>query len=340
MIQNNAINGGAAPTDTTYAILIATRAQTPGKDAGGMITGNTIQGGDGQVTRGIAAFRSADSMLVSGNFINAGSSTPGAGATNADSWAIEVGAVLVIDANRINDPNKAPTIGTCALLAPCGGIKSDSSLSVIRNNVVYGMKASTSAAIALMQVEGPVRMVQVNGNYLDGAGMTAGNVVATVSAAILLHNNGGQGPDAVVGRIRNDILIGGVATNRYGVYEDQTPGNRAHPEAIEFDDFFFAQATVGQNSALYHLWDGAAAKDLIQPSDVVMSVPTTPPPAQILNQDPLIDYATMELQTKPSFPNDSPMIDVGTATEAPARDFQGVTRPQRNGIDIGHDEAE
>ena len=139
------------------------------------------------------------------------------------------------------------------------------------------------------------------------------------------------GTNAILGRIRNDILVGGNNANRYGVYEEQILAKTAHPDKFDSNDFFFS-TLAGRTDALYHVWNGVAATDLKTTATVSTGVPTNPAPSALLNVDPLVN-ATFHLA------DTSPMINMGTLVVAAAADFDGQNRPQGGSVDIGPDEA-
>ena len=58
---------------------------------------------------------------------------------------------------------------------------------------------------------------------------------------------------------------------------------------------------------------------------------TTPPAANNIAGDPMLD-GTWHLIAG------TPCANTGTATEAPATDFEGGARPTGDAVDIGHDE--
>jgi hypothetical protein len=244
-------------------------------------------------------------MLVSGN-----ASTP---------------SEIVIDSNFINtDP---ALVGNCLNSTFwCGGIETEGATATISNNVVYGMPAAQrSVAVYLGEGEVPFGDVIVNGNTLHGGGTPNNN--QALSAALGCRTT--QGVQSMVGRIRNNILLGGSALNRFGFYEDdQTNSRTCEPLAYENNAIHFSSLATATD-VLHRQWTSAGSQVLI--TDIATLNMLSYAQAN-LEVDPLLDLS-WHIQAG------SPCIDAGSATEAPATDFEGDTRPLGNGIDIGADEA-
>jgi hypothetical protein len=290
------------------------------------VVGNTIRSGAGRRSVGIVAYNAADGTLVANNDITAGNSNGGA------SHGIEVGSTMTIDGNRINVDQAV--VGTC--MAPqqwCAGIMSESSTTVITNNVVFAPKSTRSAAVVLGEFEIPAGAVVVNGNTFNGGGIgpTSSIGARNQSAAIVVTIGPCNtcGFNGFVGRIRNNILDGGLNMERFGILEDPAQGRTMRPELIENNLFWFA-TQAGRTDTLYRqLSAQAAATD--HKTDADVNGVTSPPAASNINADPKLD-ATWHLAAG------SPCIDTGTAVEAPVFDFEGEMRPARTAMDIGHDE--
>jgi hypothetical protein len=328
LIDSNTINGGSS---TTVWIGVSFDRKTGGTaSAIATVSRNTISAGSGATSLGIAANSSAAATLVDNNTIVAGTST-GAGG----SWGIQTSASLTINSNRVNLANGVSSANQCAVTALCGGIASLSSSAIITNNVVFGAHSNLSTAVLLSEAEGTPGPVVLNANYLDGAGSgppPAGGTPTSSSAVWMRICTGAAcGVGAIIGRVRNNILAGGNNASRYGIYEEQIASRTAHPDKLDSNDFFFAVAT-GRTDVLYHLWDGSTGTDLTTLGAITAQVPTSPAPSNLFNLDPGVN-ATFHL------PPGSPLIDKGTATDAPPKDFDNETRPKGAGIDIGPDEA-
>ncbi len=152
-----------------------------------------------------------------------------------------------------------------------------------------------------------------------------------------------------VGKVRNNILLGGINLNRFGVYEDpnqSTAARTVHTEAFENNDIFFLPAR-SSGDVLYRVMSAgqpgtAVLYTTIQTIEQGGSGGTNPSPVPIkggaaasgnLNADPMLD-ATLHLGAS------SPCANTGTATEAPPNDYDSDARPQGSGVDIGHDESQ
>ncbi len=323
LITDNTIQVAFANNNTIGIALEGRPGVPPGAGVAATIVSNIIRGGGAQIWSGIVAWASAAGTLVKGNDITSGSSTA------FGSWAIQVQSKMTIDANRINVDQNA--LGSCTGNNWCGGINSISGTVLITNNVVFGGKGQRSAALMLSEMETPAGTAVVNGNLFDGGGAAAtGGASMSAAIAMRIGSCATCGLRGIVGRIRNNILLGGAGQSRFGVYEDMTPQKTIHPEVLDNNDFFFP-ARAGSNDALYHLWDGSNGSSLTTLAQLA-AVPASSPPANDLNVDPLID-ATFHLSKM------SPVIDKGSGVEAPPRDIDNEARPRGATIDIGPDEA-
>lgn len=310
LIDGNQITGGSAAS-TTSGILFD--AGSPPGSSVAEIVNNTILGGTSAIASyGILAFASASGTVVRNNDINAGTSTS---TGSGQSWAVYVASAMTIDSNRINKDQAS--VGTCSGTAWCGGILVSGTAN-ITNNLILGAKAPKSAAVLFGEFEVPIGTIILNANYLDGGGVGLGT---TFSTAIALQKPALGGSIVITGRIRNNILLGGQNQNRFGIYEDSTPTRTFHPQVVENNDFHFSPLS-GRTDVLYRSYDGTTPTNQ-----------TTLPPQWTGSfvADPLVD-ATFHLTAL------SPCVDTGTATEAPAVDFEGDLRPQGTAIDIGPDE--
>jgi hypothetical protein len=329
LITGNTINGGNGGNNVV-GILFGSRPNLPpGNGVVATVTSNVIRGGGAQGWTGIAAWSSADGTLVQGNQITGGSSTAYA------SWGIQVESRMTIDGNRINLDQAA--VGACAGTGWCGGIASLSATAVVTNNIVFGNKGQRTTAVFLMEAEKPAGSLAVNGNLLDGGGGPApAGASPTMSTAVVLRIGDctSCGFTGFVGRLRNNILLGGQGNIRQGVMEEAPRTRTMHPEALDNNAFFFAPRLVPAlgNDILYRLWNGTTWVPLMTTADIQAQVPSKTPPTNNLQADPMLDATYHIART-------SPLVDKGTATEAPARDFDNETRPKGIGIDIGHDEA-
>jgi len=320
LIHDNVIHAGTSSRVSNGMRMDSVIWPPPAPGAIAEIIGNDIAGGSAERSYGIAAWSTGVGTLIQDNDIAAGDSNNGA------SFGIVIGGTATIDANRVNTDQA--NVATC--MNPgrwCGGIESESATLTLTNNVIYGIQAPRSAAVYLAEAELAVGEVVMNGNTLDGANV-ASSGGGNISTAIALRSTFLNSVNAFVGRIRNNILLGGAALNRFGIYEDDMPSPKTcKPELLENNDIFFVTQSSTTDNA-QRVWDGNAGAMLATVTDVnVQSYAQSN-----FTGDPLLD-ATWHLG------NGSPCIDAGASTEAPATDFEGDARPQGSGIDVGADEA-
>ncbi len=337
LIQNNVIGAGDTPGRSS---AINFNFNSGGERHVAEIVANTITGGTGSSSRAIQGFAMGDGSVVRGNDIFAGD---GRGSTNFNNFHTSFAMIIssepggpsgaiTIDANRINaDPNLT---GNC-LNPPnnffCGGIESEGATAVITNNIVFGMESPRSTGIFLGDGEVPFGEVILNGNTVGGGGFRAGPGGLGLSAALSCRTN--QGTNAFVGNVRNNILLGGLSANRFGFYEQEDFNNNSRtcsPVIYENNDIFFPpQPNATDNAHRRHTGGGnivlhATAADV--DTNETWSMNNIAADCQL---DSTFHIATGTMCT-----------DGGTATEAPAMDFDGEARPKGAGIDIGADEAE
>jgi hypothetical protein len=278
------------------------------------ITNNWIKGGTGQYTRALNAFASAPGTLIQGNEVFAGTQ----GGVNGTSYAVVISGTVTVDSNWINhDPGEVGSCPSPALGAWCGGIESMGSTSIITNNVVYGMSAPKSVGVFIGEGEIPFGDVELNGNTIDGGG--AGNI----SSAIACRTT--QGTNAMIGDVRNNILMGGSGMTSWGFYED----DQIMMRTCEPDNY--------ENNAIYdvdnaHRQWAAGGFAIVLPTVAAVNM-TLMYAANNVDTDCNLD-GTWHLMPG------SPCVDMGTMTEAPPQDFDFEDRPIGAGIDIGADESE
>lgn len=315
-IDGNTISGGESVTNGSLGVYFTSLPGVVGKTYG-LVVRNTINGGKGKNSSGIGFWSSGTGTTFRDNDIQGGEATAGG------SWGIVGNAIALIDGNRINtDPNNKPK---CSAQTWCGGLMSESSTTVIVNNVIYGADATLSTGVRLAEFEQPAGAVILSSNTIDGGGQSSG-----IRSAAIAMEIGAQGKNAIYGRISNNILIAGTgASARYGVYEVKTSGRTAHPELFMNNDLWIPSS--GNNDALYHFWNGANATVETTIAGVNALSSKFGPVSGNISADCLLD-ATWHLGTG------SLCIDAGIKTDAPALDFEGDTRPGGAGYDIGADE--
>jgi len=313
-IYGNEIVGGRAAGMSAGLVLSGAGAERV------LVAGNTIRGGDGARSVGLLATNTIDGSVVEHNEITSGNASVGA------SDGLVVSSALVIDANRINTDRA--NVGTCAsTTAFCSGITSLSATATITNNVILGANGARTAGVVLAEVERPGGEIVVNSNLLDGGGASA---TAGTSAALVVSIGACTtcGFTGVVGRVRNNVLVGGSSQERFGILENpQAQGQTIRPEVIENNDIWFAGGAQASDILYRRVLATGEAADFATVD--LMNDLALPSAAANLAVNPLYD-ATWHAMTG------SPCANAGTATDAPARD---IDNQLRTGItDIGPDE--
>jgi hypothetical protein len=286
---------------------------------------NTIRGGAGRISTGITAWGSSSALLVEENDVVAGNSTE-------RSFGIMIGGEGTINANLVNVTASAPS---CSVTNNwCGGLESESATITVTNNVIRGVNGLRSAGVILREAEVPAGRVILNSNTIDGTGLAA-SVGGSASAALVLWIGTCTtcGFNGRVGEIRNNILVGGSAESRFGIFEDPSATRTQHPVALENNLFFVTRSGSGTGS-LYRLMASNGMQTLLTTEAEVNALGATImglPVSGNLAGDPLLD-ASSHLGTG------SPAIGQATATDAPSTDMDGERRPQ-GARDIGADEV-
>ncbi|MBK7585580.1 MAG: putative metal-binding motif-containing protein [Myxococcales bacterium] len=320
LIDGNEITGGQA-TQAAAAVIM----ESPGTTAKAFaeIVRNKITGGTGGSAAGVTTWASGAGTRIENNDIFAGVAN-----TNS-AFGVSGGGTFLLNANRINVGGTS----SCAAASTsyCGGVDSESSNATITNNVIFGINAGRSVGIRLMEAEVPAGVAIINGNTIDGGGPTA-SAANSRSAAIVvgIGTCNTCGFKGINGRIRNNILLGGKAAARFGLYEDAPTGKQAHPEALQ-NNFFFNGPPAGAGDGLYRFFNGSA-QTLITAIAGVNGITQITSNGSNQAADPKVDN-TFHLN------NSSPCINAGTINESPPKDLDGENRPKGSAIDVGADEA-
>ena len=317
-LAHNVVTGGSITGNkTSYGIAIPALGSGPGP----LIADNLISGGSGNSTAGITAFGTGSGTVVFRNDIRAGTAS-GTGSA----WGLLLGGIVQVDSNRINT---AASSGACISVsgAWCGGISTFSAAADITNNVVLGLPAQRSAAILAGEFEIPAPALRLNSNYLDGGGFAV-LTASTSSAAVFLTSGtcSSCSVNAVIGKLRNNVLRGGTNQFRFGVLEVPPVGKTVHPEALRANNFFFPPLS-GRIDVLYRYVGGNGETNYTTMSEVNMLLFAS---GNFL-ADCLFD-ATFHLGAG------SPCINAGNSIEAPPLDFDGEARPNGGLFDVGPDE--
>lgn len=323
VIENNEITGGPA-IGLSAAISLDSVQGVPSLAA---VTSNVLRGGSARRSDGLAAFGAAAGTVIANNDITAGNSS------NGSSNGIETTSPMTVAGNRINVD--AQTVGVCTQTSVwCAGIASYSAKLTIINNVIYGPRGVRSAAVVLTELETPAGDIVLSSNYLHGGGSGAvpGGLMRSESAGLVVSigpcNNCGL--KGVVGRVRNNIIDGGFNLNRYGVREDPTQQRTARPAVFDANDIVFSAMLQNRTDVLYRQVASSGT-----PTDIkllsFLNQMMAPPASFNVSADPQLD-ATWHQAAQ------SPCINAGVPTDAPALDFDGDPRPSAGGFDIGPDE--
>jgi Putative metal-binding motif len=321
LVTNDEITSGSSG-NSSIALLFDTATNPTSGTSVAEVRNSTIKsGGAAGSSNGIAAWTSGTGTLVENNDISSGNTTG-----NGTSFGVAVGAIMALNANRINVGGSA----TCQTTSNyCGGIVSQSSNAVITNNVIGGLPTPWSAGVVLAEAEKPAGLVIMNGNtVVAGGSANSARSAALVSRIGTCSTCGFAG---VNGHVRNNILVGGQGTKRYVVFEDAPSGKTTHPEIFE-NNLLFLPNPAAASDVLYGQWSGTAVNAVTTIAAVNALTFTGATFGANIGGDPLLD-ATSHLGTG------SPAVDKGTASEAPPLDMDGDARPKGAGIDIGADEA-
>jgi hypothetical protein len=287
-------------------------------EGGPIVSNNRIVAADlavsGKHSFAVYAFGALDAALLTNNVITAGDSV------NAASWAVFAEhSNIDLDQNLINaDP---AAVASCDGAGWCGGVFMRDSRGTLTNNIVFGVDAVHGSA-AMMIGQGNSSPF-VNGNYLDGGGGSA-LVSTSISAAAAVAPS-----IAPLGQLRNNILLGGVSKQRFGVLEGATgQPQTGRPHTLTNNDLFF-RAAAGTTDVLYRSWDGSAVTDMTS----IAGVNALAFADDNISADPLSSPVTTF-----HLADGSPCIGAGTSVDAPAVDLDGEARPLGSAYDIGPDE--
>lgn len=222
----------------------------------------------------------------------------------------------VVNADQLDNP---PTCFTPNVW--CGGVRLSTGAAIVSNNILLGSASDHSAALHLVEDDDDLASVVVTSNTLYGSGHSA---FESESAAIVLGSPRVEagGGATLVGRIRNNILVGGFAVSNYGVREQSTIDQTCDPAAFDHNLFFFPINNPNAG-VLYQDWTGSDGVDLLNLQDL-------PGDGKNLLADPKL--------TSGHIGKDSPCRNAGTEVDAPNHDRDDDLRPQENDYDIGPDE--
>lgn len=322
VIENNDISSGAA----VQSIGVAIESASPAITSLVTLSSNVIKSGTGRRSIGVFALRAATGSKIVNNDVTSGG-TQGGAATG-----IQVNSPVAVERNRVN-LDRAATGACTQTQSWCAGVFVEGATTQLVNNIVLGPRGFKTAGLVLAELEFPAGTVTVANNYLDGGGTganTNGGPRSTSSAVVVqISNNTAAQLTGSVGRIGNNILAGGINSDRFGIREDAPANRKIHPVFVNSNLFWFTPLNFRSDSIYREIGDGGFPIDY---SAVFLFEGNSPISAQDNDEgDPELDASWHISDT-------SPCLDTGTDTDAPATDFEGDARPAGKAIDIGHDE--
>jgi hypothetical protein len=322
LIENNEISSGTA----VQSVGVAIEGASPSVTSLVNISSNVIRSGTARRSIGVYALRAVTGSKLVNNDVTSGSSSGG------PNTGIQVNSPITVEKNRVNLDRT--TVGTCTQTSSwCAGIFVEGATTTITNNVVMGPRGQRTTGLLLAELESPAGTVTVANNYFDGGGSGpngAGGPRNTSSAIVLLISNNMQVTlTGTVGRLSNNIVSGGNNADRYGIREDAPSGRTIHPVFVN-NNFFTFSSVFGRDDTVYREIGSSGIP--FDYNSVFLFEETSGLPAVKNNEgDPLLDSSW-------HISDESPCIDGGSATDAPATDFEGDARPAGVGVDVGHDE--
>jgi hypothetical protein len=207
------------------------------------------------------------------------------------------------------------------------GLYSNGSFARVQNNFITGPLCSTAiapqftAAYGVHMVNGPgANELDLHSNdvFAQGSG-------AQCTGSAIAIDAGPAAPGGPLGLIRNDILDAGGCATRYHINELSVA---ADPRLVLDNDFTPASA----GTAITALYRDESSTNLTTIAQV-NALATGEMASANISVNPMFVSATDLHLTSGSM-----CIDSGTASGAPATDFDGDARPRAAGYDIGMDE--
>ncbi len=320
LIENNIISSGAA----SQSIGVAIESTSPSVTSLVTLQSNVIRSGAGRRSIGIYAVRAATGSKITNNDVTTGSSTMGS------NTGIQINSPVIVDRNRVNLDRTAT--GSCTQTTSwCAGIFVEGATTTLTNNIVIAPRGQRTAGLVLAELEAPAGTVTVANNYFDGGGSGpagAGAPRNLSSAVVLVIGNNNQ-LTGTVGRISNNILAGGANSDRYGIREEPTNGRTIHPVFVNANLFTFSTASFRSDT----IYREVTANNIPINYNSILVFESASGVSAAKN-----DEGDPRLDSSWHIGSQSPCIDRGNATDAPAYDFEGDARPSGQSVDIGHDE--
>lgn len=298
--HNPLINGPSGGNSGDVSAIWCQRDAVSLRESRCEIVDNTITNTRTNSTATAAAVRCDDAScpLIFGNHI-----TGGGGGTNT--YALLLGRSGSLVARNIIDIGcMGGTTGVSA------GIDLTDSFARIENNLVRGGACAGNVYGVREHIINSGDEVDLHSNTISGGGMASG-----CSGHALDFEVGATSPASARGLVRNNILLPGpCSTAAWDVYE----GAAVSPRVLLNND-------LAPVPTLYH---SNAGGDLT----TIAAVNALTGAAANFSADPMLAVDGIHLNAG------SMCIDSGTPQGAPAEDYDGMSRPNGAGFDVGMDE--
>jgi hypothetical protein len=326
IIDANKAISGAAEGQTNNAFGVFCGANASGVASKCEVLGNGAIGGSSGGFPPVSAAvwcQNGSCNRVEGNLLVAGQ----AGQDAYGLWLQNTGAS--VSANEIVG-------GTCT---PRGtGIYAENAFARVTNNKVLGAVPPApggacprpnqrSIGIQVVNSAGP-NEVDVHSNTVSGGGTSLSTTCISAGLVIASGTPDGGQPPATGGKgvYRNNLLRSGDCPNRYDVWELDAG---ADPRVFQNNDLDPYTTAVPATSTVLYLDEGGNAINLIGSVNGAADMTAS----GNITGDPIFDsYGSFDWHVDAG----SPVINAGTATGAPAFDFDGD--PRDSTPDIGADE--
>lgn len=321
---NGPDDAGALLTSNTIVGAESTAAAS-GVEARGAaeIIGNKIALARGGSVFGVRAEATGDGtvILVRGNDIGSGTCTQSGGYSHGLEVSSDLNATIRVERNQINyDPTDQGDCGTCTASSSCGGMAILGGDVTVVNNIIMGIEnAPNTHALYVSDGEGDgIDQVTIHSNTLMARGSSAGTTSAAVRLDLI------SGTTLVAGVLRNNILNGGDAPQRFGIHEREDSDEDFTLSIVENNEF-------QDVDVMWRRWSSNTITDFLTSDDVNLN-------GSADDNVALSCALTSTLRLAAS----SACIDLGTSSGAPNEDIDGDSRPQGPGglYDIGADEAD
>ncbi|MBK8259443.1 MAG: putative metal-binding motif-containing protein [Polyangiaceae bacterium] len=256
---------------------------------------------------------------VSENELQSGGATGTAEIPSASFGLWAKSGKIRFDSNVVNPDQLAESPKCFTPDVWCGGVRISTPDVTLTNNTIAGSASGNSAAVELLETGKSLATVVVNSNLFLASGSGGAN---TRSASVVLSSPKADTSTTLLGRFRNNIFFGGIASFNFGFYEQQLPAETVSVSALDHNLFFFP-ITEPNDPILYFDWNGVAPL-------VVTDLAFLPGAGDNLEGDPIFQDGHIG----PA----SPCRNSGTEADAPPMDHERDTRPQEDKFDIGPDE--